>query len=136
MLRRSALKWWLLAAILITISSVVLRIWVDMAWRTDDAKTSALKQTYQLLTAAGSHPVGDLPKNDLPAYLWVGEKCWTRLQSAMTKNSNQYAAEIAYDSNDIPDYLGNRSEVGVTVKFADGDSILVDYYQGGLLGCR
>ncbi len=136
MLQRSAFKWWLLAVTVVAISIVAFCSWVNTAWRTDDAKTSALKQTNQLLTSAGSHPVGDLPKNDLPSYLWVNEKCWTRLQSAMAKNSNQYVAEIVYDSNDIPNYPGNRSEVGVSVKFADGDSILVDYYQGGLLGCR
>ena len=136
MLQRSALKWWLLAAAVVTISLVALCSLLFTLWTMDDAKNAALKSTEQLLSVAAAHPTGSLPKDDIPSQLWVDEECWTRLQGAMAKNVNRYVTEVTYNSDDIPNITHAHEEVGITVIFSDGERILIDYFQRSWLGCR
>ena len=136
MLRCQALRRWVIVTAVIAVSLLAFCSWLFTGWVTDNAKNSALKGTEQLLSSAGSRPTGALPKDDIPSYLWGGKECWTHLQNAMLKNSNQYVTQIAYNSDDIPNYPSNNHEVGVTVIFADGDRIMLDYFQRGLIGCR
>lgn len=136
MLRHSAIKWWLLAATVVAISIVAFYSWVDTAWRSDDAKTSALKETEQLLKAAGSRPSGVLPQNDIPSYLWVNEECWSFLQSSMLKSSGTHTTTVTSYNQDEPNYnFRDVDEVFLRVDFVDTPSAFVRYYEGGIQGC-
>ena len=67
MLRRSALKWWLIATTAVAISVVALCSLLFILWMTDDAKSAALNSTEQLLRVAASHPDGPWPIDDIPS---------------------------------------------------------------------
>ncbi len=136
MLRRSALKWWLIAAAVVAIGLVAFCGWLFTGWKTDDAKTSALKETEQLLRAAGSHPVGVLPTSDIPSYLWVDEECWSFLQDSMLKSSGTHTTTVTSYNQDEPNYnFRDVNEVFLQVDFADAPSAFVRYYEGGIQGC-
>lgn len=136
MLRRSALKWWLFAAVVVASSLVAFCNWFFTGWATDDAKTSAIKETEQLLTAAGLHPNGVLPLNDIPSYLWVNDECWSFLQGSMFKSSGIHTTTVTYYNQDEPNYnFRDVHEVFLRVDFADTPSAFVRYYEGGIQGC-
>ena len=135
MLRRSALKWWLITAAVVATGLVAFCSLLYTIWRTDDAKSVALKSTEQLLNVAASHPTGSLPKNDIPSQLWVNKECWTRLQSAMAKNVNRYVTEVTFNSDDIPNISHAHEEVGMTVIFSDGERTQINYFQREVVSC-
>jgi hypothetical protein len=135
MLRRSALKWWLIATAAVAISVVALCSLLFTLWMTDDAKSAALNSTEQLLRFTASHPDGPLPKDDTSSKLWIDEQCWTRLQRALAKNANQYITEVTYNSDDIPNISHAHEEVGIAVIFSDGKCIQINYFQRSVVSC-
>ncbi len=136
MFRRQAFRWWLIVAAIVAISIVAFFSWANTAWKTDDAKTSALKETERLLSDAGSYPIGPLPKKDIPSYLWVNEDCWSFLQNSMLKSSGTHTTTVTYYNQDEPNYnFRDVDEVLLRVDFADESSAFVGYYEGGIQGC-
>jgi hypothetical protein len=136
MLRRSALKWWLLATAVVAIGFVAFCGWLFSGLATDDAKTSAIRETEQLLKAAGLHPKGVLPLNDISSYLWVDEECWSFLQGSMVKSSGMHTTTVTYYNQDEPNYnFRDVHEVLLQVDFAHTPGAYVRYYEGGIQGC-
>ena len=135
MLQRRALRWRAIVAAVVAVSLVAFCCWLFTGWATDNTKNSALKETEQLLRSAGSHPIGALPKDDIPSYLWVGEECWSFLQEAL-KSSGQHTTTVTYYNQDDPKYnFRDVDEVFLRVDFADKPSAFVRYYEGGIQDC-
>jgi hypothetical protein len=94
----------------------------------EDAVTSSKK----LLEYATNYPTEEMPRNDIPSYLWVTDDCWELLQRTITENGKSYRVTAYKNGPDFRDV----NDIISQIDFSTGRRILIGYYEGGLTWCR
>jgi len=104
------------------------------SWINTDPQEEALQLTRQFLMVAQNHPIGPLPKTELPSYLWVDEDWWGFFQEAMARNGSQYTLKVRRNPS-IPNPESSSIEFLVLISFPQGRQAELSFYRGGVSGC-